>query len=456
MSVVIIGAGEMGYHLARRLSFEKRDVVLIDRKAERVNHVHNNLDVKALVGRGASPAVLREAGIEKASILIAVTDSDEVNLMACYVAGTLNGFMTKVARLREEDFSEFPEILDKDHLGLDLVISPENEAVTKLMQVLEVPAATDVIDFAEGRIKMFGMQLRPDSPFVAQSMIDLRKRFPNDRLLIPVIFRDSEVIIPRGRDVLQAHDTIYVIAPKDDVPRLVEISGIEHKPMRSFMILGGTPTAVKVAKELERQGASKIRLVEPDAARCEQIASELDYTMVLQCDSVDEEFLKSESITDTDAFLALTGRDEDNALIALLAKRMGADRVAALTNKVDYHRFVSAIGVDVAINPRLAGASRILQYIRKGKIISVSMLPGEGVEAIEFEAMETSELVGKPLGRVKFPRGAIVGAVERHREFFIPHGETVIEPGDRVIVFVRREAIPKLEKLVTVRLDYFG
>lgn len=455
MSVVIIGAGQMGYHLARRLSYEKRDVVLIDRSPDRVNSVQENLDVKALVGRGASPAVLREAGIEKATILIAVTDSDEVNLMACYVAGTLNGFVTKVARLREEDFSEFPEILDKDHLDLDLVISPENEAVTKLMQVLEVPAATDVIEFAEGRIKLFGIQLREDSPFVGNSMIELRQRFPDDRLLIPAIFRNSEVIIPRGHDVLQTHDTIYVIAPTEDVPRLIEISGTKHKPMKSFMILGGTATAVKVAKELEKRGASKIRLVEPNAARCEEIASELDYTMVLKGESVDEEFLRSEGVRETDAFLALTDDDEDNALTALLAKRMGADRVAALTNKLGYHRLVSAIGVDVAINPRLAGASRILQYIRRGKIISVSMLPGEGVEAIEFEAMETSQLVGTPLRKVRFPAGAILGAVERRRQFFIPHGETVVEPGDRVIVFVRREVIPKVEKLLTVRLDYF-
>lgn len=455
MSVVIVGAGEMGYHLARRLSYEKRDVVVVDRSAERVNHVHENLDVKALVGRGSSPAVLREAGIRNAAILVAVTDSDEVNLMACYVGGALNGFMTKVARLRHEDFSEFPEILDKKHLNLDLVISPENEAVKKLMQVIEVPGATDFIEFAEGRIKLFGIRLRDDSPFVGQSMIDLRKRFPNDRLLIPVIFRDSEVIIPKGHVVLRKYDTIYVIAPAEDVPRLIEVAGIRNKPMKSFMILGGTPTAVKVARELEKLGASSIRLVESDAARCEEIAAEVDYTMVLKCESVDEEFLRSEGVADMDAFLALTDDDENNALTALLAKRMGADRVAALTTKLEYHRLISAIGVDVAINPRLAGASRILQYIRKGKIISVSMLPGEGVEAIEIEAMATSQIVGTPLEKVRFPAGAILGAVERNRQFFIPHGETVVEPGDRVIVFVRREAIPKLEKLVTVRLEYF-
>ena len=445
----------MGYHLARRLSYEKRHVTVIDRSADRVNYLHENLDVKAVVGRGSSPAVLREARIEKASILIAVTDSDEVNLMACYVGGALNGFMTKVARLRQEDFSEFPQILDKNHLNLDLVISPENEAVKKLIQVLEAPGATDVIEFAEGRIRLFGVKLQRDSPLVGKSMIDIQKEFPDDRLLIPVIFRDSDVTIPKGRDVLRNDDTIYIIAPTEDVPRLIQASGMKDKPMKSFMILGGSATAVKVARELEKRGAHTIRLMEHDAARCEEIASELDYAMVLKCDAVDEEFLRSEGVKDTDVFLALTDDDEINALTALLAKRMGADRVAALTNKLEYHRLVSAIGVDIAINPRLAGASRILQYIRKGRVISVSMLPGEGVEAIEFEAMETSQLVGKPLKRTRFPAGAILGAVERNRQFFIPHGETVVEPGDRVIVFVRREAIPKMEKLVTVRLDYF-
>jgi trk system potassium uptake protein TrkA len=222
------------------------------------------------------------------------------------------------------------------------------------------------------------------------------------------------------------------------------------------MILGGTDVGVRIAMELEKQGVSQIRLVESDLAKCEEIASQLDYTMVLKADSVDEDFLRSEGISEIDAFLAVTDDDEHNALTALLAKRMGVERVAALTNKLEYHRLLSVIGVDVVVNPRLEGASRILQYIRKGKVMSVSMLPGEGVEAIEFEAMETSQLVGKPLRKVRFPPGAILGAVERGRDFFIPDGNAVIQPGDRIIVFARREAIPKVEKLITVSPNFFG
>ncbi len=455
MSIVIVGAGEMGYQLARRLALEKRDVFVIDRHPDRISLVQNNLDVGALLGRGSSPAVLEQAGIEKASILIAVTDSDEVNLVACYVAGRMNGFMTKVARLRSDDFSDYPEMLDRQHLGVDLVISPESEAVSRLIKVLQIPVATDVVDFADGRIRLFGLLLTPDSPLVGRSLIELREEFRGERVLIPAIFRDSEAIIPRGRDVLRAYDTAYVIVAQDSVDRVIELLGLQGDPLKSFMILGGTSAGVKTAKELEKLGVSHIRLVEADPARCEEIASELDSTMVLKTGSVDEEFLRSEGISGMDGFLAMTDDDEHNALTALLAKRLGARRVAARTNKLEYHRLASALGVDVVTNPRLAGASRILQFIRKGRVISVSMLPGEEVEAIEFEAMETSKLVGKPLKKVGFPEGAILGAVERKREFFIPNGETVIEPGDRAIVFARREAIPKVEKLLMVKLEFF-
>ncbi len=455
MSVVIVGAGEMGYHLARRLASEKRDVTVIDRRADRIDLIQETLDVRALEGRGSSPSVLLRAGIKKAGILVAVTDSDEVNLLACFVAGTLTDTITTVARLREDDYSESPEILDENHLGVDLVISPETEAVNKLVEILQVPSATDVISFADGRIKLFGIRLAADSPFVGCSLIELRNQFPDERILIPVVFRESDVIIPRGKDVLRSRDTVYVMAAKDSIPRVTEIAGLETRPLKSIMINGGTPAGVKIARELERKKVTQIRLVERDSARCEQIASELHHTLVLKADAVDEEFLRSEGISETDAFLAMTDDDEHNALTAMLAKRMGATRVAARTSRMEYQKLISAIGVDVVVNPRAAGASKILQYLRKGKVISVSMLPGEGVEAIEFEAMETSALVGKPLSNVPFPKGAILGAVERDRQFFIPHGSTVIEPGDRVIVFSRREAIPEVEKLLTVSLGYF-
>lgn len=455
MSIVIIGAGAMGYHLARRLSFEKQDVTVIDQNEERVGYVLDTLDVRAIVGRGSSPDVLRQAGLEKAGIMVAVTDSDEVNLVACYMGGLLNGVMKKVARLRSEDFHAMPELFDERHLGLDLVINPEREAVNKLIEIMQVPAATDVINFAEGRIKLFGVRLNGSSPFVGQSLENLRTSYPDERILIPVIFRDSEVVIPRGHDVIKANDTIYVIATSEAVARVTEMSGLSSAPMRRFMIYGGTTAGVMLAKALEDRSVSNVKLVDANRSACENIASQLNETMVLCTDAVDEGFLRSEGIATTDAFLAVTDDDEINALSALLAKRMGARRVAALTDRLEYHRLLGTIGIDIVVNPRLAGASRILQFIRKGKVMSVSMLPGEGVEAIEFEAMETSQLVGKPLRKVRFPSGAILGGVERGREFFIPHGETVIHPGDRIVVFARLEAVPKVEKLVTVGLDFF-
>jgi trk system potassium uptake protein TrkA len=445
----------MGYHLARRLSYENNDVTLIDRNEERVNWIQENLDVRAIYGSASSPAILEEAGIVSASLLIAVTDSDEVNLVACYVAGVLNPVIRKVARLRDQNFSELPKILDEKHLDIDLVINPDNEAVKKLVNVLQIPAATDVIDFATAHLKLFGVKLAADSPLVGHSLIQIRLNYPHRKVLIPAVFRESEILIPRGGDVLMAGDNIYMMAEKESVPALLDLAGVRSKPLKRFMIYGGTSVGVQVARALENNGITNIKLIESDPDKCERIAAELNHTMVLKADALDEELLKSEGIADMDAFLAMTNGDEQNALSAILAKRMGSFRVAALTNKVEYHRLVSAIGVDITINPRLVGVSRILQYIRRGKVLSLTMLPGEGVEIVEYEAMETSDIVQRPLAKIKFPRGSIVGAIERGDDFIIPDGRTEIMPGDRVVVFARKGVIPKIEKLFLVKLEYF-
>ncbi len=456
MSIVVVGAGEMGYHLARRLSLENKDVTLIDRDEERVYWIQENLDVRAIVGRGASPDILLRAGISAASMLVAVTDSDEANLVACYVGKLLNGAMKKVARLREEDYSAIPQILDDQHLGIDLVISPESEAVAKLMQILQVPGATDVLDFAEQRIKLFGIRLPENSALVGRSLLNIRAAYPQDQFLIPVILRESDILIPRGEDVLRSDDTVYIMAGAAHIPRLLDLCGLRTRPLKRFMIHGTTRVAVRFVHELEKHGVTHIRVIGADADACEKIAAEVQHALVLKSDSLDEEFLRSEGIGDTDAFFAMTDDDEQNALSAILAKRMGAYRVGAVTNKIEYHRLASAIGVDIAVNPRLAGVAHILQFIRRGRVLSVSMLPGDAVEILECEAMETSDIVGRPIRKLRFPRGSIVGAVERGHEFIIPDGSTVIMPGDRVIIFSRREVVPKIEKFLTVKLEYFG
>jgi trk system potassium uptake protein TrkA len=323
------------------------------------------------------------------------------------------------------------------------------------MNVLEIPVATDVIDFAEGRVKLVGIQLRLDSPLVGKPLAKLREEYPDRKLFIPAILRESEVLIPKGNDVLQANDAIYLMAPIESLQSAMEIAGGAAKGPKKFFMVGGSTVGLKIAQELEGRGFSQLTLIEADPVRCEEIAAMLDHTLVLNSDTVDEPFLRGEGVAESDVFMAVTDDDEHNALVALLAKRVGASRVAALTNKVDYHRLLSAVGIDIVVNPRLTAASRILQYIRKGKVISVSMLPGEEVEALEFEAMETSRLVGKPLRKLKFPKGAILGGVERAGVFFIPDGDTRIEPGDRTVFFAKKDAVSNIEKLVTVGLSYF-
>lgn len=454
MSIIIIGAGEVGYHLAYRLSQEKKDVVVIDRDLDKIRRVQSTLDVQAIHGSGGSISLLRQAGISEAEMIIAVTNSDEVNMISCLVAGVQDRVPIKIARVRDPEYSYLFPLFDKEHLDIDFVINPDHEVVEMLLKLMEVPGAVEVVDFAEGQIRMVGLPLSPESPLVGKRLAELREMPPQSNILIVAIQKGDRVFIPKGHNVLAANDLLFAVMPLKVTREALKIFGNHHSAIKRVMILGGGLIGMQLAKSLEERGI-QVKIIEPNEARCMEIAEKCRKAIVLRGDATYQDILLEENVSEMDIFIAVTEDDEDNVMISLLAKKMGTRRVMTLINKVAYSRLVHSIGIDVVISPRLAAVNKILQFIRRGKVLSVSSLPEENAEAFEVIALETSDLVGRPLREIKFPKEAIIGALVRGSEVIIPDGSTVIQPGDRVMIFALTTAIPEVEKALMVKLEYW-
>jgi len=450
MRVVIIGAGAVGFNLAERLAAEQQDVVVVELDPRALRRVTDKLDVQAIEGRGSSPQVLLEAGIEEATLLIAVTDSDEVNMLACVVASACGRPSTiKVARVRDEVFFQDQRLQDRLARVVDLHINPERVAAEKVLHVLSVPAATDVVWFADGKVQVIGLPITERSPLAGVRFADLAGIDPDRKLLVAAISRLDGVVIPKGSDRVCAGDTIYAVTQEHGAADVLRVCGYEMEPLRRVMIAGSTNVAVQVAKGLEAMGVAT-KLIERDKARCYQLADELSKAVILHGDPTDPSLLGEEFVDGVDAFVAASADEEENILSAVLARRLGAKRTIALTDKAAYLELIRAVGVDVVVSPRLAAVSSILQFVRRGRILSVAAF-GEEAEALEFEATEASSIVGKPLRKVRFPRGALVGAVFRKGQTVAPSGEDVIQAGDRVVVFALKAAIPDVERLIAKR-----
>jgi trk system potassium uptake protein TrkA len=452
VKIIIVGAGEVGYHIAQKLSEENQDVILIDKDPEKVKRITENLDIQAILGSGTSPRMLRDSGVDEAELLVAATDSDEVNLIACSLARHLNPYILKVARVRNAEYFEERDLLAQDLLAIDHIINPESVMVDTILNLMMVPGASDVIDFADGRVKLFGVTIAPDSPYVGRPLLSFKG--VKGRLLVGAIVRGDQVLIPRGEDTLQAHDLAYVVGRTDELPDLFQLLDIQVEESRRVFIVGAGLTGTALATALDKTKIN-VKIIEKDNQRCTRLAEELERVLVINGDGSDKALLEEENIRDCDFMVAITGDEENNILISLLAKAMGAKKTITRISKFSYIPLVSAIGIDTVVSPRLSAVRAILQYIRKGKIISVAPLKGEHAETIEAEALETSKIVNTPLSKVNFPKGALLGAIVRDGEIIIPGGDSVVRPKDRLIIFTLRETVPKLEKLLTVRLEYF-
>ncbi len=454
MKVIIVGAGEVGFHIASRLSLEDKDVIVIEKNADALRRISENLDVQTVEGSGSSPAMLEQAGIKEADILLAVTNSDETNLVASLFANILSPATIKLARIRGEEYLMYQDALSHDPYGIDVMINPEVEAVKTVERLLQVPGAVDVGEFADGRIKLIGVRLDADCPVTGTRLIDLKKKTGNKKILVAAIIRDEKVIIPSGEDQLLERDLIYFVSEENELKEALKIFGKRAEAFKYVLIVGGGKLGLRLAKALERLSIHT-KLIEKDPYRCNRLAEHLDKVLILQGDGSDQVLLQEENVQDMDVVATLTGDEETNILTSLLAKRMGAHKTVTRISKFSYFPLVSAIGLEHIVSPRLAAINSILQHVRRGKVLSAMALKGEEAEALEAVALETSDIVGKPLRQIPFPKGALVVAIIRGDEVIIPTGDSIIVPQDRIIILSTRQAIPQVEKALMVKLEYF-
>jgi len=319
---------------------------------------------------------------------------------------------------------------------------------------LEVPGAVEVVDFADGKVRMAGLPLLPDSPMAGKTLAEISRMYPHSGILIVAVQKGDRVFIPKGQDVIAANDLLFMVMARDKMREALESSGHRRPPIKRVMILGGSLIGMELAKNLEDRGI-QVKIIEQNEDRCQEIAEKCSRALVLKGDATFQDLLLEENVGEMDTFIAVTEDEETNVMISLLAKKMGVRRVVTLVNKVGYSPLVHSIGIDIVLSSRLAAVNKIMQFLRRGKILSISSLPGENAEAFEAVAMETSDIVGRPLREMEFHRDAIVGAIVRGPEVIIPSGSTVIQAGDRVMIFALTSAIREVEKALMVKLEYW-
>ncbi len=444
MRVIIVGAGEVGYHLAERLSQENQDVVVVETDPDRAQRASELLDVMTVVGNGASIPVLEDAGIREARVLLAVTSQDEVNLISC-LAATRLGVDYTIARISNPDYYARGSVLSRERLGIDLMINPEREAAREAFQLLQSAAATDVANFAEGRVQLIGLMVRENAPVAGKTLAQLGEEYRDYHYVTVAIVRNGETRIPDGASTIESGDQIYMLSPTAEVASIPPLAGYEPFQLKRVMIAGGSAEGRFLAEILEERGV-ECTILDHDRRRCLELAEALPRSLVLHADATDLELLEMEGVSGLDGFVAATGHDETNLLSSLLAKSVGAHKVVSLIEKFEYLPLVPRVGLDAAVSPRMSAVNAILRYVRRGRVMTVATLKGIEAEAIEFKVVEESAIAGRLIADLDFPAGAIIGTIMRDDTIIIPRGLDRILAGDEVIVFALPEALPEIEK----------
>lgn len=444
MYIIILGAGEVGYNLAKLLSYEKHDIVILEPDLERVKRAREKLDIQVFEGTGSSPDDLREAGVEKADMVVAVSNNDEVNLLACLIAGKFN-VKTKIARVKNREFTREDCAINAQFLGIDLIIHPESEVAKAVVGLLNMTAATDILEFADGKILLLGIQLDKKCGILGQSLAEVGQAVENVTFRTVAIQRRDRTIIPRGADIFMNNDRVYVMTQRENLPELLILVGKENVKMENVMILGGGQTGTEIASQLEDD--VNVKIIESNVDKTQVLADRLQKSLVIRGDGRDINLLALEGIIDMDAFISVTGDDETNIISCLVAKHLQVPRIISLINKTDYTAIIPTIGIDAYISKQIVTVDQILKFIRRGSIVSVASIPGLAAEILEYIAQDNSKIIRKPLNEIHFPKGALLGAVVRGDEFFIPVGNSQIRAGDEVVVFAMPTAIKEVEKL---------
>lgn len=449
MKIVIVGAGTVGYSIAKRFSLEDVEISVIEQDGEKIRRLKESCDVFAIQGEGDAPEMLIEAGVTKADVVLAVTNQDAVNVLACYFAKILAPNCVTVARVRNTGYHQYDYFFNKAHLNIDHLINPEEITAETILKLIAIPGACEMSHFLEGRVKLLGFHVDQASPVVGQSLEKLFRNRTEGSILIMAIKRHGKLIIPRGKSEIRTNDILYFLAKQDGVSRACAILGYSKQTLTRIMIMGGGTYGRFIAQKLEEEGI-QCKIIERNLKKCNELDAILTNTVVIHGDGTDEELLHQENVGKMDAFIAVTDNGPLNLVSASLAKKLGVKRVLSLTYKKALFNLSQEIGIDVCINPQFAVTNRVLQFIRKGgKILSVQTFSDEDAELQEFVVRENSPLVGKAIKDIDFPHKALVGIIEHEGKIMIPSGADVIYPGDRVIIFAAESAVSKVAKLLT-------
>ncbi len=444
MRAIIIGAGEVGFDVARLLSMEQHDVVVVDVDEGALETVRERLDVMTVRGNATSAEVLREAGAERADICVAVTTVDEVNIVACMLADRL-GIETTIARVRSDELSNADSVLRAEDFGIDAMIHPEESAASEVERLIQRAGASDILPLADGRVQLVGLRIDKDSPVVGRRLRELS--LPNVPFRVAGISRGIRTLLPGGDETLRANDVVFVLSLPKHVPPVLEMLGKSDRRIERVMILGGTDVGIRVARSLGEAKYRRVKLVEPDRERAERIAEHLGNVMVLHGALTDIDLLVTEGLPDMDAFVAVTGDEESNLVTCLLAKHLGVRKTVALLSKPAYIPISQSIGLDSAVNMKLAISREVVRHLRGKHVMSVATVHGLDAEILEFVASPRSPITRDEVAKVQIPRGILIGAVLHEKNAEIVTGVTRIEAGDRVYAFVSSGLAPQAARL---------
>jgi len=458
MKIIILGAGQVGGALAEHLADEQNDITMVDIDGEKLRLLQDRLDIGTVAGEASHPNTLLKAGAEDADMLVAVTNSDEINMMACQVAHTLFNTPTKISRVRSQQYLSYQEALfNRENIPVDVIIGPEQLVTKNIQQLIANPGALQVLDFAEGRVQLAAVRAYHGGPMVGHQLQEIRQHMPKVDTRVAAIFRQNRPIIPEASTVVELDDEVFFIAARDNIRAVMAEMREIDKPYKRVMIAGGGNIGATLAWNIE--GSYQVKLIEKAYDRCRVLSERLKHTLVLNGSATDPQLLAAENVEGTDVFCALTNNDESNIMMSMLAKRHGAKKVITLITNPAYDDLVGD-EIDIAISPQQITIGSLLTHVRRGDISNVHSLRRGAAEAIEVTAhgdANSSKVVGQRLDEIQLPEGVTIGAIVRDEEVLIAHSNVVVETDDHVILFlVDRGMIKAVEKLFAVGFGFFS
>lgn len=460
MKIIILGAGQVGRTLAENLAIDANDITMVDQDTSALKDLQDRLDIRTVAGIASLPNILEAAGVEDADMLVAVTNSDEVNMVACQIAKHIYLTPKTITRIRSHQYFNHRDILFKDESGafpIDVIISPEKLVTKHVQRLIENPSALQVLDFADGHVQLVAVKTRLGGPLVGQPIANLRQHMPNVDARVAAIFRKDRAIVPEGHTEIHVDDEVFFIAARQDIRAVMSELRRLEKPYKKIMIAGGGNIGARLARNLSKD--FRVKIIERGLAKCEQLADQLDDVIVLHGSASDQDLLIEENIEATDVFCALTNDDEANIMASMLAKRLGVRTVMTLISNPAYVDLIEDGTIDIAISPQQTTVSSLLTHVRRGDIVNVHSLRRGAAEAIEVIAhgdLKTSQVVGRRLEEITLPEGTSFGAIVRDGEVIMAHHDTVIQNNDHVILFLTdRRMINEVERLFAVALTFF-